>query len=121
MKEKFREWIGSEGTLMLAGRNAQNNEELVKQAEKKEFLLHTEKPGSPFVNIKKEEPSSQDIYDAALLCAKYSQTWRDSKENVGIHLFKASDVYKDKKMKLGTFGVKKFTKIIAKKGDIKKI
>ena len=120
-KANFREWFTSSGSRVLAGKSAENNEELIAQVEKSETVLHTAKPGSPFVNIKIKKPSKQDIYDAAVFCAKHSQDWRDNKGSVKVHVFKGSAVFKEKRMKTGTFGVKKFKEIIAKKGDILKI
>ncbi len=118
---KFREWFNSKGTQILAGKSSTNNEELIAQVDKNETVLHTAKPGSPFVNIKTKKPTKQDIYDAALFCAKYSQDWRDNKSDIRVHVFKGKDIYKKKGMKTGTFGVKKFKIIIVKKEDIKKI
>jgi len=117
----FREWFTSKGTRVLAGKSAANNEKLIEQAENKETLLHTANPGSPFVNIKSKRPTKADIYDAALFCAKYSQDWRDNKQDVKIHIFKTEDVHKERTMKTGTFGVKKFKEVVAKKVDILKI
>jgi len=109
--------ITSSGKKVLAGKNAKNNEELVKQAEKNEIVLHTAKPGSPFVSIK-GKANKKDITESAIFCAKHSQDWRDNKGDVKIHVFTGNDVYKKKGMKVGTFGVKKFKKINVKKGDI---
>ena len=120
-KAKFREWFTSSGARVLGGRSAANNEVLIEQVGKAETVLHTAKPGSPFVNIKKGNPTKQDVYDAALFCAKYSQDWRDSKKAVKVHVFKGRDVYKDKGMKVGTFGVRKFKEVVEKKIDMEKI
>jgi len=103
---KFREIISKKGTLILAGKNAENNEELIAQIEPNEEVFHTVNPGSPFVNIK-GEPKPGDIKEAAIICAKYSQDYRDNKSDVVVHIFKGKDVYKKKDMKKGTFGVKK--------------
>ena len=118
---KFREHETTSGKIVLAGKSAENNEDLIKQAVKGEYILHTEKPGSPFVNINKADKkvSKKDIYEAGVFCARYSQDWRDNKQDVAVHVFKRSDVEKKKGMKLGTFGVKKFDKIVIKKKDIK--
>ncbi len=85
---KFREFKTSSGKLVLAGKNEKNNEELVAQAESDELVFHTEKPGSPFVNIKDESPSSDDIKEAAIFCASKSQDWRDNKKDVKVNCFK---------------------------------
>ena len=104
----------SSGELVLAGRDAKNNEELVKQVGNEETVLHTAKPGSPFVNIK-GKAKRKDIEEAAIFCAKYSHDWRDNKKDVIVQKFKGKDIYKEKGMKLGTFGVKKFKNIKIKK------
>ncbi len=116
---KFREFETSSGKKVLGGKSAQNNEELIKQVEPEEIVLHTAKPGSPFVNIK-GKATKKDIEEAAIFCARYSQDWRDNKQDVVVHVFKGKDIYKDKKMKLGTFGVKKFKAIKIKKEDIER-
>jgi len=122
-KSKFREAVLLSGILALAGKNAENNEELIKQAGNNEYILHTAAPGSPFVNVKSDikKVSKEDLKEAAIFCAKYSQAWKKAtiKKNVEVHIFLGKDIFKQKDMKLGTFGVKKFKTIIVKKGDIK--
>jgi len=117
--EKFREMITKSGKLVLAGKDAKNNEELVKQIEKDEIVLHTAAPGSPFVNIK-GKANKKDIKEATIFCARYSQDWRDNKSDVVVHQFKGKRVYKTKAMKLGTFGVRRKKLIEVKKKDIEK-
>jgi len=118
-EQKFREYITSSGRMLLAGKSAKNKEDLVKQVEKFETVLHTKNPGSPFVNIKgKEKVLKKDIIEAAIFCAKYSQDFRDNKSDVDVHVFKGSNVFKKKGMKAGTFGVKKFDLVKVKKSDI---
>jgi predicted ribosome quality control (RQC) complex YloA/Tae2 family protein len=117
---KFRKFETSSGKKVLSGKSAENNEELVAQVEKDEYVFHTAKPGSPFVNIK-GKCNEKDRKEAAIFCAKYSQDWRDNKSDVLVHQFKGKNVHKRKGMKLGTFGVKKIDKIIkVKKEDIEK-
>jgi len=119
---KFREFKTSGGKQVLAGRDAESNEKLVEQAGKEEIILHTAKPGSPFVNIKddKKKITKKDIKEAAIFCARYSQDWRDNKKQVVAHYFLGEDVFKLKVMKLGTFGVKNFKEIKIKKEEIEK-
>lgn len=116
---KFREFITKNGTLLLAGKNAKNNEELISQVELDEEVFHTAARGSPFVNIK-GKAKKQDIMEAAVFCAKYSQDWKKNKKDVIVHMFKGKDVFKEKRMELGTFGVKKFKIIKVKKEYIEK-
>lgn len=115
----FRKFITKQGTVILAGKNAENNEELIKQIKDSEEVFHTEHPGSPFVNIK-GKPKRSDIKAAAIFCARYSKDWKKNKKDMIIHRFKGKNIYKSKGMKIGTFGVEKFKKIRVKKVDIEK-
>ena len=116
-KTKFRKLVTKRGTLILAGRDAESNEMLIKQIGKNEEVFHTEAAGSPFVNIK-GVPKKGDIKDAAIFCAKYSRDWKKNHSDVVVHRFKGKDIFKTKDMKLGTFGVKKFKRIKLKKEEI---
>ena len=115
---KFREFKTSSGKIVLAGKSAENNEELVEQIKNYENVFHTAKPGSPFVNIKSKTPNAKDRKESAIFCASKSQDWRDNKSDVEIHWFKGKDIYKNKNMKAGCFGVKKFKTILIKKKEI---
>jgi predicted ribosome quality control (RQC) complex YloA/Tae2 family protein len=116
----LRQYTLSTGKKVLLGKSAETNEELIAQAKNGELLLHTASPGSPFANIKSPsvEISQQEIYQAAIMCAKHSQDWRDNKRDILVHYFLSNDVNKEKDMKTGTFGVKKFKEIKVKKQDI---
>ena len=119
---KFRQMKTSSGKLILAGKDAETNEKLIEQAGKNEIVLHTKQAGSPFVNIKAEgKVSKKDIKEAAIFCAFYSQAWKKAKnkKDIEVHYFKGKDVFKSKEMKLGTFSVRRFKKIIVKKEEIK--
>ena len=69
---KFRTYVLSSGLSVIGGKNAENNDELVWQAGPNDILLHTQSPGSPFVNVG-ELPSKAEINEAAIFTAKYSQ------------------------------------------------
>ncbi len=118
---KFREFETKSGVKILLGKDAKSNEELVKQFQEKEnIILHTAAPGSPFCVIESLNPRRKDIKDATTVCASYSQDWRDNHNDVKVHAFIGKDVYKEKKMKLGTFGIKKKKVIKAKRRDIER-
>ena len=118
-KIKFREIILESGTKILLGKDEKSNEELMKKFKGKEnLILHTSKPGSPFCVIDNLKPTKKDVEETAVVCAKYSQDWRDNKKDVVIHVFDGKKVFKRKGMKIGTFGVKKFKRIKVKKEDI---
>ena len=61
----------------------------------------------------------QHIKEAAIICAKYSQDYRDHKGDIIVHLFKGKNIYKVKDMKKGTFGVKKLKAMKIKEIEIK--
>ena len=115
---KFRVYVTSLGLEVFAGKNSEQNDSLVSSAKRNDILIHTEKPGSPFCNLG-ENPGEEDISEAAVFCARYSQDWRDNKKDVTVQVFKRSDMNKDASMKSGTWGVKKvIQKIKVKKRDI---
>ena len=113
----FRKFMTSSGKQVLAGKNAEQNEEIIEQAEPQEIVLHTAEAGRPFCNIK-GKASKEDIHEAAVFCAKYSRDWKKNKKDVIVHYFKAYDTYKKKDMKTGTFGVKKLEVIKIKKEEL---
>ena len=115
----FRQHTSKQGTLFLSGKDSETNELLVAQVEKDEDVLHTAIPGSPFVNIKGKTKKG-DIEEAAIFCAVYSKDWKKGKKDVLVHVFKGKDIFKEKIMKQGTFGVKKFKEIKVKKIEIEK-
>jgi len=117
---KFRNMTTNSGKIVFAGKDSESNEEIIKQVSGNEFVLHTKAPGSPFVNIKEDNKkvNNKDIKEAAVFCARYSRDWKKNQKDVEVHLFRGTDVYKNKGMKLGTFGVKKFKIIKVKKKEI---
>lgn len=118
---EFKEKNLSDGTRVILGKDAEQNEKLVKQYIGKEnIILHTAEPGSPFCVIDNLKPLLKEIKEAAIYCALFSQDWRDNKIDVKIHIFTGKDVYKRKGMKEGTFGVKKYKLIKVKKKNIEK-
>jgi predicted ribosome quality control (RQC) complex YloA/Tae2 family protein len=121
-KINFRKFQTSSEKLVWAGKNAENNEDLIKQVEDDEIVLHTSAPGSPFVNIK-GKANKIDIKESAVFCAFYSQAWKKAKtkKDVQVDYFLGKDIMKVRGMKTGTFGVKKSKKIIIKKAEIEKM
>lgn len=118
---RFRELKTKSGKKVLMGKDAEQNEQLVKQfIGKKNIIMHTAKPGSPFCVIDDLKPTEKDISLSGSFCARYSQDWRDNKEDVKIHIFTGKGVKKKKGMKVGTFSVRKPKIKIVKKEDIEK-
>ncbi|MDO8528504.1 MAG: NFACT RNA binding domain-containing protein [Nanoarchaeota archaeon] len=119
---KFREKTLESGTKILLGRNAENNDELVKKFHGKEnIIMHTVAPGSPFCVIDNLEQSKEDVNEASAFCARYSQDWRDNKGNVKVSIFDGKNVSKEKGMKTGMWKVKKSKTVTVKKKDIEEI
>ncbi len=116
---KFREFELSTGKIVFLGKDAVNNDLLVSSANPLDFLIHTAAPGSPFCNVG-EKPIKKEIKEAAIFTALKSQIWRDSKSDVVVHIFKKADVFKDNKMKAGSWEVKRFSELKIKKVEILK-
>jgi len=121
-KTNFREFNTSSGKLVLAGRDEESNESLVRQVKHNELVFHTKSSGSPFANLKciQKEASKKDIEESALFCAVYSRDWKKNKKNLIIHMFIGKDIYKKSSMKKGTFGVKDFKEIKLNKEELNK-
>src|SRR3989304_7731049 len=104
---KFRQRILSTGTNIFLGRDEENNNELMKiYSGKENTILHTVASGSPFCVIEKIKPTKAEIYEAGTVCARYSQDWRDNKNNVRMSVFNGKETKKNKSIKTGTWGVK---------------
>ena len=107
----------SSGLEIFGGRDSENNDKLVWNASPNDVLIHTVAPGSPFVNVG-SEASKKDVKEAAIFCAKFSQDWRDGKRDVSVNIFKRCDMVKDRRMKEGSWSVKKDERMRVRKGDI---
>jgi len=117
---RFRKFKTSTGKQVIGGKNAEQNEELVKKfIGKSNIIMHTAKPGSPFcVLLRRLKPTKNELKETAIFCAKYSRDWKKNKKNVEVHIFSGKNVYKGEDMKKGTFGVKKIKKILVKKEEL---
>lgn len=105
--QKFRWFFTSSGLLVIGGKSAEQNEEVVKLAKGDDVVLHTEEPGSPFcVLIDEIEETEKDIEEAAVFCASLSQQWKKKKAQIEVSIFRKEQMNKGRGMKKGTFGVK---------------
>ena len=118
--KKFRWFFTSNGLLVIGGKSAEQNEETVPLAEQGDVILHTKLPGSPFCIIKGrgQKILNQDIKEASIFCACFSQQWKNKKKNVEIHVFSPEQIFKDKKAKKGTFNVIGKTKSLSVKLEL---
>ena len=85
---------------------------------KKNIILHTSAPGSPFGVMEKLNPTKEEIYISGSIVASYSQDWRNNKKDIVIDVFTGKDISKPFWLKAGTWKVKKSNKIKIKKQDI---
>jgi len=112
--KKYRWFFTSSGALVIGGKSDSQNEEVINSARPHEVVLHTKSPGSPFCVIKEAiEETNEDIKEAAIFCASFSQAWKKSKgKPIEVHIFTKAQIEKKKSMKKGTFGIKgKYKKI----------
>jgi hypothetical protein len=101
--KKYRWFFTSNNKLVIGGKSSSQNEEIVKSSEKDSIILHTASPGSPFCIIK--NPSKEDIGEAAIFDACFSQEWKRGKKKSEVHIFSKIKMMKTKEMKEGTFGI----------------
>lgn len=109
--KKYRWFFTSSGKLVVGGKSAEQNDELLKKV-KSEFkenfcVMHTAEPGSPFaiINTPQKELANSDIEEAAIFTACFSRAWRSQKKKAIVDIFSLEQLFKDSKMKQGTWGV----------------
>jgi len=111
----YRWFFTSEGKLVVGGKSDEQNENVLRYFKRPGYtIMHTTKPGSPFMIIQSDDPSKNDLDECAVFCACFSKEWKTGKKSIDIDVFKGGDVFKNKGMKTGTFGVKNKKKIKAK-------
>ncbi|MCL7414996.1 MAG: NFACT family protein [ANME-2 cluster archaeon] len=80
--DRFRWFESSDGFLVIGGRDAGTNEEVVKKyMEKRDIFFHTEAPGSPAVVIKTEgrEVPASTLEEAARFVVSNSGVWKSGR------------------------------------------
>jgi hypothetical protein len=108
--KKYKWFVTSNGVLVVGGKSAVQNDELmkvVKESGKDYLIMHTSSAGSPFCVIVSDvdKVKKSDIGECAVFCGCFSRAWREGKRKTKVHLFKSSKVGKLKGMKVGTWGV----------------
>lgn len=74
--EKYRHFVSSEGNLVIGGRDAATNEEIVKRhTGAQDTVFHTDIAGSPFVVVR-GKCGEATLAEAAIFCASYSRAWQ---------------------------------------------
>lgn len=97
--ERFRWTITSDGYLVIGGRNARMNEEIVSRyMESKDLFFHTQTPGAPVVILKRgQEAPETSIEEAAQFAASYSTLWKEGKYSGEVYYVKPEQVKKSAK------------------------
>ena len=108
--KKYKWFFTSTGKLVVGGKSAEQNDFLldyIKKTGKELLIMHTEEPGSPFSfilsDLSKITPS--DLKECAIFTGCFSRAWREGKKKAFVHIFNSSQIYKNEKMKTGTWGV----------------
>jgi len=95
--EKYHWIITTNGFLAIGGRNAQQNESIVrKYLDENDIFIHANIHGAPAVVLKtmSREPAMKDIEDAALIAATYSRAWKEGLATIDVFWVKGSQVSK---------------------------
>ncbi len=96
--EKFRWFFTSSGLLAIGGRDATQNEIVIKKyLEIKDLVFHTEMPGSPFFILKegRDKATQQDLQEVAVATASYSRAWKLGVGAAAVLCVRAEQVSKD--------------------------
>lgn len=120
--KNYRWFYTSEGKLVVGGKSDKQNELVIKHFLKPSFfVMHTLKPGSGFMIVQDSNPSQKDLDECAVFCGCFSKQWKNLKGNsskIYIDVFEGKDIYKEKGMKAGTFGVKNKKKTVKIKPEL---
>jgi len=93
--EKYHWLITSSGLLAIGGRDAGQNEAVVRRyLEDDDYFLHAEVQGAPAVVLKGKEAKEEDLREAAFLTACYSKAWKEGRGSVDVFYVKGSQVSK---------------------------
>lgn len=95
--EKFRYFFTSDGSLVIAGKDAETNEQIIKKyCKKDDFVLHAHIPGSPFGIIRSEgrKISKKTIEEAAQFVGCYSKFWTSKLGIADVYWIKRNQISK---------------------------
>ncbi len=93
----YLHFVSSEGFLVVGGRDASQNEALVKRyMEPHDIFLHADVHGGPVVIVKTEgkEPGRRTIEEAAQLAAAFSRAWEHGFQQIDVYWVKGNQVSK---------------------------
>ena len=132
--KNYKWFFTTNNVLVVGGKSDEQNELALKNFSKPEYtIMHTSKPGSPFMIIQSDKPTKKDLEETAIFCACFSKQWKNVKSattKIDVDIFKGNQIYKLRTMKKGTFGIngkKETTKVklelvlIFQKGKLKAV
>ena len=96
--EKFRWFYTSENFLVIGGRDATQNEMIIKKyLDPVDVVLHADIHGAPFVVVKSEgkEITPLSIREAAEFAAAYSSAWKEGYGSVDVYWVRPDQVSKE--------------------------
>ncbi|MCH7568531.1 MAG: DUF814 domain-containing protein [Nanoarchaeota archaeon] len=105
--KKYKWFYTSSGKLVVGGKSAAQNDDLLKSLKNEYFIMHTSHPGSPFCVIVSElkKVTKKDLEECAIFTGCFSRAWKQGKKKTGVDIFKTSQISKEKRMKIGMWGV----------------
>ncbi len=95
--ERFRWFYTSGGFLVIGGRDAQTNAEIVsKYLDENDLFFHVDMPGGSVVVLKLDgrEPDEASVNQAATAAGVFSRAWREGLTSVDVYYVKGSQVSK---------------------------
>ncbi len=107
-REIFRTFTTSDGFKVIAGRDADTNELLIKKhLDKWDIVFHADIVGAPFTVIKagKKLPSAQAIKEAAQFAACYSRAWKRKLGTIDVYWVHPNQVKKVPGLPKGSFQI----------------
>lgn len=120
--KNYRWFYASSGKLIVGGKSDEQNELVIRYFLKPSYtVMHTTKPGSGFMIIQDSDPSKEDLEECAVFCGCFSKQWKNLKSvsnKIDVDIFEGKDIYKEKRMKIGTFGVKSKKKTVKIKPEL---
>jgi len=108
--ERYHWFFSSNNVLVIAGKNARNNETILKRYTRPQDLVLHADFNSPFAVIRNDANSvlpAETIYEAAVLVANYSEAWEKKmeKEKIKIFYVKPEQIYKPEGAEKGGFEI----------------
>ncbi len=108
--KKYKWFFTKSGKLVVGGKNAENNDALLRELKKTEkdyVVMHTKSPGSPFCVIVApiKAVSSDDLKECAVFTGCFSKAWKQGLKKTSVDIFHLSQLNKSSAMKSGTWSV----------------